>query len=91
MQPTYGVPLANYVFSPDNNATAVMVNNDVSNAIAKWEPAVNIRDVRTLISDTSQGLLSIDVDYSPGSPGVSSAPNTIQTAVILVGGDVVSA
>lgn len=91
MQPTYGVALANYVFSMDTGATAVMVSNDVSAAVAKWEPAVNIQDVRTLISDTSLGLLSIDVDYSPGSPSVSASPSVVQTAVLLVGGDVVSA
>ena len=88
MQPSYGVPLSGLVFGLDTSQTSAVVTNELSAAIAKWEPSVNIRDVRTLISDTSQGLLSINVDYSPGAPGVSSAPSTIQTATILVGGTV---
>lgn len=90
MQPSYGIPLANYVFGLDNNQMAAAVSNDISAAVAKWEPNVNIRDVRTLIDDTSLGLLSINVDYSPGALTVTGSSNAVQTATILVGGDVLA-
>lgn len=88
MQPRYGVPLADYLFGLDTDQTAAAVSNDISAAVVKWEPSVNIQHVRTLISDTSQGLLSIDVDYSPGS--VAPSPSVVSTCTILVGGSVIS-
>lgn len=88
MQPTYGIPLSNYVFGLDTNQTATAVSNDIATAVARWEPNVNVQDVRTLVSDTSLGILSIDVDYSPGS--VAPSPSAVQTATVLVGGTIVS-
>lgn len=88
MQPTYGVPLANYVFGLDTDQTAAAVSNDVSAAVAKWEPNVNIQHVRTLVSDTSQGLVSLDVDYAPGP--VAPSPSAVSTATVLPGGDVIA-
>jgi uncharacterized protein len=87
MQPKYGVPLANFLFGLDTSQTAAAVSNDVSAAVAKWEPNVNIQDVRTMVSDTSEGLVSINVDYSPGAVAPSSS--VISTASILVGGTVI--
>ena len=88
MQPTYGIPLARYLFGLDTDQTAAAVANDVSAAVGKWEPNINVRDVRTTLSDTSQGLVAINVDYSPGA--ISPGPSAVQTASILVGGTVLT-
>lgn len=88
MRPTYGVPLAGYLFGLDRSQVAMMANNDVAQAISRWEPAVSIRDVRTGLSDDSLGRLSINVDYAPGPTPSATAPT--QTATVLVGGSVIA-
>lgn len=89
MQPTYGIPLARYLFGLDTDQTAAAVSNDVSAAVAKWEPNVNVRDVYTMVSDTSEGLISLNVDYSPGAVA-TGASTIVQTCTVLVGGTVVT-
>lgn len=88
MQPAYGVALANALFGLGTAQTAAIVSTDVQAAIAKWEPNVNIQDVRTSVGDTSLGIVAIDVDYSPGSGPPS--PNAVQTCTVLVGGSVIA-
>jgi uncharacterized protein len=87
MRPGYGVPLVNRVFDFDVNEIAAVVANDVSRAVTTWEPSINLKDVQSSVSDTTNGLASINVRYSPGSAANSSA--TVTTATVLVGGSVV--
>lgn len=87
MLPTYGVPLATYVFGIGADQVGPLVSADVSRAIHQWEPAVNLQNVQTMLSDTSEGLVAVDVQYSPGATVTSSS--TTSTATVLVGGSVV--
>lgn len=87
MLPTYGVPLASLVFGDTAADVSMQVGQDVSTAIATWEPTVNLMDVRTDVSDTVEGIASVRVDYSPGQAVTSTA--TVSTATVLVGGTVV--
>lgn len=87
MRPTYGVPLASYVFGLSADEVGPLVAADVQRAIQQWEPAVNLRNVQTMVSDTSEGLASVDVQYSPGATATSAS--TTSTATVLVGGSVV--
>jgi phage baseplate assembly protein W len=87
MKPTYGVPVASYLFGLDAAQAQSAVGTDVTRAIQEWEPTVNIQDVRTLVSDTSEGFASINVEYTPGA-AVTGA-SQVSTATVLVGGSVV--
>lgn len=87
MLPTYGVPLASLLFGDTSAAVAMKVGNDVRTAITQWEPAVNLMDVHTDVSDTPEGMAAVSVDYSPGSSYTSTS--TVSTATVLVGGTVV--
>ena len=87
MQPQYGVPLASYLFGLDRSQVSMLASKDVSTAVTKWEPMVNIRDVRTTLSNDDLGTIAINVEYSPGpSPSVSGAQ--VHTATVLVGGTI---
>lgn len=86
MQPTYGVPLAQYVFGISADTISPMVINQVTQAIQKWEPSVNLQGVQTEVADTSQGKIAVNVTYSPGVAATGSAQLT--TATVLVGGTV---
>lgn len=87
MLPTYGVALAGYVFGLSADEVGPVITGDVRRAIQQWEPAVNLQNVQTMIADTSEGLVAVDVEYSPGAT-VTSATTT-STATVLVGGQVV--
>ena len=88
MRPTYGVPLAGDVFGLSAQEVGPLVASDVRQAIQQWEPNVNLQNVQILPSDTSEGLVAVDVQYSPGA--VASAASVTSTATVLVGGSVVS-
>lgn len=87
MQPTYGIPLASYVFGISAAAAGQLVVQDVTRAIQEWEPSVNLLDVQTSVSDTSEGVASVSVDYTPGSAVTGAAQ--VSTVTVLVGGAVV--
>jgi hypothetical protein len=87
MRPTYGVPLASYVFGLSADEVGPLVASDVRQAVQQWEPAVNLQNVQTMVADTSEGLVAVDVNYSPGATTTSST--TTSTATVLVGGAIV--
>lgn len=87
MLPTYGVPLASLLFGDTSAAVAMKVGNDVRAAITQWEPAVNLMDVNTDVSDTPEGMAAVTVEYTPGSTYTSTS--TVSTATVLVGGTIV--
>ena len=88
MLPQYGVPVTSYVFGLDADQVTAQVSNDVGAAIRTWEPSIALQNVQTMVSDTSRGVVSIDVLYAPGA-GVSPQAQT-SIATVLVGGGVVS-
>jgi phage baseplate assembly protein W len=87
MRPTYGVPLAGDVFGLSADQVGPLVASDVRQAIQQWEPNVNLLNVQIMPSDTSEGLVAVDVQYSPGA--VATASSVTSTATVLVGGTVV--
>ena len=89
MRPTYGVPLPSYLFGLDKPQVMMMAQRDVQVAITKWEPNINVQDVRTVLSDTSLGGVAISVDYSPGIT-VGAGAAQVQTATVLVGGEIIT-
>lgn len=86
MNPAYGVPLSSYVFGLSADQVGQLVVADVSRAIMRWEPAVNLQNVETMVADTSEGLVSVNVQYSPGAAVTGSTQ--VSTATVLVGGSI---
>lgn len=87
MQSRYGVPLSSYVFGLNAQETGALVTNDVGQAIARWEPSVNLQNVQLMTSDTSEGIVSVNVQYTPGAAVTGSS--VVSTATVLVGGSVI--
>lgn len=87
MRPTYGVPLASNIFGLSAQEVGPLVAADVRQAIQQWEPNVSLQDVQLMTSDTSEGMVAVNVDYSPGA--VATASSVTSTATVLVGGTVV--
>jgi phage baseplate assembly protein W len=91
MQPGYGVSLAALVFAPDNPALVQTIQRDVTNALAVYEPTVQVNSVSPVPgNDPTLGQAMVNVDFQvgalPGQPGAAA-----QTATVLVGGAVITA
>jgi phage baseplate assembly protein W len=90
MQPGYGVSLNALVFAPNDPAVVTVIQQDVTAALAQWEPSLAVLSVSPAAGqDPTQGQAMVNVDYQiaaqPGQPGAG-----IHTATVLVGGAVIS-
>jgi phage baseplate assembly protein W len=77
------------VFSSNDPAVVSIVQQDVTRALAQWEPSLTVLSVSPAAGqDPTQGQAVVNVDYQiaaqPGQPGAG-----VQTATVLVGGDVI--
>ena len=64
MGPRFGSRLRDHVFGPANeNATAAMVH-DVTTALARWEPRIDVETVDAYPSPEQDGLLYLDISYT---------------------------
>lgn len=89
MLPTYGIPLKDAVFAPNEQSMVGVLTTQINNAVANWEPniAVNAVNVSDAVGDGS-GQGTIDLDWSIRSIQNPSSSGVL-TATILVGGTVV--
>lgn len=63
MEPRFGCGIHNYVFAPNNaNATAT-ITQEVQRALFRWEPRIDVLDVRTESNPETPNTLLIYVDY----------------------------
>lgn len=83
MKPTYGVPVATYLFGNGAAAIAQKIGKDVMQAMAAWEPGITVNSVSP-VWNAQGGIAEIDVDYlaAPEDTG------QVQTATVNVGGTV---
>lgn len=90
MLPAYGVPLASLVFASNDPVVVATIEQDVTNALAQWEPSIIVNSVSPAAGqDPSQGVAMVNVDFQAGA--TADAPGaSVQTATILVGGQVIS-
>jgi phage baseplate assembly protein W len=62
MRPDFGCGIHNLVFGLSNDTTAGLIAYEVRQALLRWEPRVDVLDVRVTPDDTGQQLL-VDIDY----------------------------
>lgn len=63
MQPEFGCGIHNYVFAPNNANTAATVVMEVQRALLRWEPRIDVLDVRAVSHPETPNTLLIHVDY----------------------------
>jgi phage baseplate assembly protein W len=64
MRPEFGCRIHEHVFGPANAATAGQVAFDVRAALERWEPRIDLDDVRVTFAPADAGTLYVDVRYS---------------------------
>ena len=64
MRPDFGCRIHDHVFGPANTATAGQIAYDVREALERWEPRIDVADVRVSFDQISSGRVLIDVGYT---------------------------
>ena len=65
MRPEFGCAIHDLVFAPADAATAGQLAYEVRVALERWEPRIDVEDVQVSFGAADQGMLLIDISYSP--------------------------
>jgi phage baseplate assembly protein W len=86
----YGVPLSEMLFEDDDEETASDVAVDIANAMATYEPGVQIQELQPIPGPAGDGLSMVSFKYlrtdAPSTRIIDSTQQNV--AVISVGGKV---
>lgn len=63
MEPEFGCGIHNYVFAPNNPNTIATISHEVQSALLRWEPRIDVLDVRVVSHPETPNTLLIYVDY----------------------------
>jgi phage baseplate assembly protein W len=62
MRPEFGANLKSLVFAPNNATTASLAGYYVTDALARWEPRIDVLDV-LVTNDVDEARLVIEIQY----------------------------
>ena len=63
MRPSFGCGIHDLVFAPNSAATRGMAEHHVREALMRWEPRIDVLDVRIDSPPEQKNLLLIRIDY----------------------------
>jgi len=63
MRPEFGCRVHDFVFYPNNSATAALVSFYVREALQKWEPRIDNIEVTAYPDTEMENVMRIDVNY----------------------------
>jgi Bacteriophage baseplate protein W len=63
MRPEFGCHIHELIFAPNNSATAALAARYVEEALAMWEPRIQVQEVRASFDHSDPSRLLIDVFY----------------------------
>ena len=63
MLPTFGCGIHNYVFAPNNATTRGTIAYQVRQALSRWEPRIDVLEVRVESTPETPNQMLIRVDY----------------------------
>ena len=63
MRPDFGCGVHDYVFAPNNAGTRGAMAHQVQEALMRWEPRIDVIDVRAEDDPGQPNLLLISIDY----------------------------
>jgi uncharacterized protein len=62
--PTFGCGLRRFLFEPNTVATLRLIQQEVIQSLARWEPRIAINDVTAALDPASQDAVNITVTYT---------------------------
>lgn len=63
MRPQFGCRAWELIFAPRNAATRALLVHYVEQALGRWEPRIEIREVRVLDDPVHDGAFLVEIDY----------------------------
>jgi phage baseplate assembly protein W len=63
MLPTFGCGLRRYLMEPNSAVTRAAIQEDVTEALARWEPRIQVTDVSVTAGDDDPSLVWIGIAY----------------------------
>jgi uncharacterized protein len=63
MRPEFGCGIHDYVFAPNNSSTRGAIAHQVQEALIRWEPRIDLVDVRVDDDPGQANLLLVHIDY----------------------------
>lgn len=63
MRPEFGCGIQRYAFSTVDTTTLTMIEDDVRDALHRWEPRIELVDVTAELTDPAGGELTVRIDY----------------------------
>jgi phage baseplate assembly protein W len=89
MLPTYGVPLTSFVFELDDDIIQSHMLELVKQAMAVWEPGVEVRSISQVKNEHGDGLAMIQVSYMRRDSAANNLPGAkVNVAFIDLNGKV---
>jgi uncharacterized protein len=87
MQPSYGVNLPMYLFTPDIIESTDLLSNEITAQVSKWEPSITLLEVIPITTQSDQGISQVNVEFT-----ISNDPTLTPAlvATVEVGGRVVN-
>jgi uncharacterized protein len=64
MRPEFGCRIHDLVFGPANASTAGAIAYEVRSALERWEPRIDVVDVRVGFHAAEAGIVYVDLDYT---------------------------
>ena len=64
MRPEFGCRIHEYVFAPADATTTGLIAHDVRAALLRWEPRIDVADVRVRPDEDDPSTLYITIDYA---------------------------
>jgi hypothetical protein len=64
MRPEFGSRLRDYVFRETSSAMFAALAHEVRTSLGRWEPRVEVKDVRVIADDTDRSILFLDIHYT---------------------------
>ncbi|MDQ2624253.1 MAG: GPW/gp25 family protein [Actinomycetota bacterium] len=63
MRPQFGCRIWDLLFEPVTANLVGLIREAVRDALAQWEPRIEVEDVRPVPDDENPGLVRIEIDY----------------------------
>lgn len=64
MRPEFGCNIHDLVFAPADSSTAGRIAYEVRASLERWEPRIDLLDVRVDVAPGQPGMLLVDIDYA---------------------------
>lgn len=63
MRPEFGSRLRDYVFRETTPSMYASLAHEVRSALGRWEPRVDVKDVRVIADDSDRSVVYLDIQY----------------------------